>query len=322
MISIVMATYNGEKYIIQQLDSIKDQTRKPDEVIIVDDSSTDITPDLIQKYIIDEDLQDSWVLYRNEKNIGWQRNFYKGTCLAKGDIIFFSDQDDVWLPDKIQIMVKAMEETQAGCIYGNYSFIDESGQKVSGAKTRKNAAIVKNGRRELFNTLVTMGCRMCISREIADLYINIKAESYAYDSQCGRIAFLYTSIYILESPVVLYRIHKNNTSGVEMSFEQGSSTRIKRLQEIKEDINWLKKIADYIKEHIVNSKDSALFQKIIEFQELRSEYLSLGKGTNILKLIKYQKYYSGISMFIGDFAYRHNINRLLGIIKKNILRDK
>ena len=89
MISLVMATYNGEKYLYEQLDSIRCQTMPPDEVIICDDCSKDSTVNMIQKYIDKYQLK-HWNVYENEKNKGYSKNFSDALKLAKGDIIFLS----------------------------------------------------------------------------------------------------------------------------------------------------------------------------------------------------------------------------------------
>ena len=73
-ISVVMTTYNGKKYLLEQLESLRNQTLKIDEVIIMDDWSKDETPELIRKYIIDNNLS-GWKLIENQTNQGWKKNF-------------------------------------------------------------------------------------------------------------------------------------------------------------------------------------------------------------------------------------------------------
>ena len=98
-ISVVMTTYNGEKYIKEQLTSLKNQTRVPDEVLIFDDCSTDNTVTIVRNFII-ENPSGNYRLFENKKNKGWRRNFMEGFADAQGDIIFPCDQDDIWLDRK------------------------------------------------------------------------------------------------------------------------------------------------------------------------------------------------------------------------------
>ena len=94
-ISVVMCCYNGEKYIQEQMDSLKNQSRKADEIIIIDDCSKDDTVQIIKNYIQQNELH-SWKLIENKKNKGWKENFMFGIRQAKGEVIFPCDQDDIW----------------------------------------------------------------------------------------------------------------------------------------------------------------------------------------------------------------------------------
>ena len=100
-VSVVIATYNGEKYIVKQLESIRNQTRKPDEVIIVDDRSNDNTFKIVKEYIQQYALR-NWRIYLNDCNLGYKGNFQKGIELATGKYIFLCDQDDEWERNKIE----------------------------------------------------------------------------------------------------------------------------------------------------------------------------------------------------------------------------
>lgn len=82
MISVVMATYNGGKYIERQLTTLLEQTRRPDEVIICDDVSTDNTAQLVQKFIKEHSLSDKWHFSINEKNLGYRKNFAQALAKA------------------------------------------------------------------------------------------------------------------------------------------------------------------------------------------------------------------------------------------------
>ena len=87
-VSVIMPTYNGEKNIIEQLESIKNQERMPDEVLLCDDGSTDRTVEIVTNFIEENQLS-GWQLLINEVNIGWRENFIRLIHQAKGDVIFF-----------------------------------------------------------------------------------------------------------------------------------------------------------------------------------------------------------------------------------------
>ena len=101
-----MTTYNGERFLPEMLESLRNQTRKIDELLIFDDGSTDSTVCLIENYIDKYGLE-NWKIRQNEINLGWEKNFVQGLNQAKGDVIFPCDQDDIWHTDKIEKMTKA-----------------------------------------------------------------------------------------------------------------------------------------------------------------------------------------------------------------------
>ena len=109
-ISIAMTTYNGADYLLEQLESLRTQSLMADEVIIVDDCSTDNTVDLLNMYIQKYHL-DNWILIKNSSNIGWRKNFRKALQKTTGDVVFLCDQDDIWNKDKISLMVKEFHKS-------------------------------------------------------------------------------------------------------------------------------------------------------------------------------------------------------------------
>ena len=108
-VSIVLCSYNGEKYIEEQLDSLRVQTRPADEVMIFDDRSTDRTVKIVQDFIRKYELS-GWSIEVNSENKGWKRNFMEGMQKASGDLIFPCDQDDVWMMNKIEKMSEIIEK--------------------------------------------------------------------------------------------------------------------------------------------------------------------------------------------------------------------
>jgi glycosyltransferase involved in cell wall biosynthesis len=107
-ISIALATFNGGKYLQEQLDSFLNQNRLPDELVVCDDGSNDETLSILEGF--SEKAPFPVKIYLNEKNLGYSQNFSKALALCEGDLIFLSDQDDVWLPDKINIVMQRFDE--------------------------------------------------------------------------------------------------------------------------------------------------------------------------------------------------------------------
>ena len=105
--SVALCTYNGEKFIEEQIESILNQTRSVDQIIICDDCSTDKTVEVAERILSTSSVDFSVI--RNEVNLGFIKNFEKSVSLCTGDIIFLCDQDDVWVPHKVETILCAFK---------------------------------------------------------------------------------------------------------------------------------------------------------------------------------------------------------------------
>ena len=170
-----MATYNGEKYIEKQLDSIRTQTRIVDEVIICDDRSTDGTASMIQQYIQKYKLS-NWSIFINEQNKGFIGNFFGALKKVTGDVIFLSDQDDEWYKDKVEKMTNLIRQNKnIQALNSAVCLIDGEGREkeVIAKKGYCNANILHKAVKEnelicmdvpfLIKSNVSPGCTMCIT---------------------------------------------------------------------------------------------------------------------------------------------------------------
>lgn len=126
MISIAMATYNGAKYIREQMDSLLSQTIQDFEIVICDDCSTDGTPSILKKYAA---LDPRIHVYNNDKNLGFKLNFEKVVSLTQGDYVALCDQDDIWFPNHIELLLR-LSDCEADIICGRPVFVNEKGQKL------------------------------------------------------------------------------------------------------------------------------------------------------------------------------------------------
>lgn len=125
LVSIAIATYNGYAFIAEQLDSILAQTVSDFEVIIVDDCSTDNTRLLLQEY---QQRDDRIHLYSNDANIGYRETFYRALEYCATNYILFCDQDDVWLPHKLETLLAAIDDNLL--IFSDSALIDERGNQL------------------------------------------------------------------------------------------------------------------------------------------------------------------------------------------------
>lgn len=164
--SVAIALYNGEKFLRKQLDSIRLQTKAPDQVVFCDDGSTDNTVALVQDYIREHALEDKWSLVINEQNLGYARNFFKAMSLCRTDLVFLADQDDIWKLDKIERMTAVMEENPDICLLScKFEIMDAEDRVMHGLLARKQKETfdlkpVTN--RQLLRGFYWLGMLMCV----------------------------------------------------------------------------------------------------------------------------------------------------------------
>lgn len=310
VISVVMAAYNGSKYIVRQMESIRSQSIKPDEVLICDDCSTDKTFDIAAHFINKHDLK-TWRVYRNSANAGWKKNFFEASKMVSGDIIFFSDQDDVWHPTKIERMARLFIKYGMDALYSEKNVIDGYGN-LNEARMEKihfTNKVSKIKFSESFYAVKTLGCCECISKKILDKYHEINMPECGHDSQCGRIALLYGTLWHLDAPLIDYRIHSSNSSGISGEASFGHSTNHIRTADLVNTGRWIQRVL--MDEGMPAKKRCKVVASLMAIRK-RTEYLKADSKVPWIALLKYYKAFPDLTAVLGDFAYRHNINRRLG----------
>ena len=220
MISVCIATYNGEKYIQEQLFSILKQLNNSDEVIISDDNSTDNTLEVIQSF------NDSRIkIFINDKEKGYTRNFENALEKASGDIIFLSDQDDVWMDDKVTYCIEALKDSD---------FVVHDGKIVDGSLEEKHSSILefrnaRNGFLVNFINIKYLGCCMVFKRKVLDKALPFPKKQYltTHDSWLTLVAEMYFKVSLIKKPLILYRRHGANTS---LGGASGTNSLLKKIE--------------------------------------------------------------------------------------------
>lgn len=204
MISVCMATYNGAKYIRQQLLSILAQIGEGDEVIISDDGSTDSTLDIVRSMA---DGRIKIVEGPRRRSPVW--NFENALCHAKGDYIFLADQDDVWQPGKVSTCMRWLK--QYDCVVSDARMADEQLAIIKDSYFETHHT--KPGR--WYNLLVRngyMGCCMAFTRRVLDAALPFPRDIAMHDLWLGNVAAFRFSVKFIHEPLVTYRCHGGNAS--------------------------------------------------------------------------------------------------------------
>lgn len=202
-ISVCLATYNGCKYLKEQLDSILVQLGNHDEVIISDDSSIDETLDIVESY-----HDNRIVVLPNQKFHSPIFNFENALKHANGDYIFLSDQDDIWEMDKVRIMSTYL--TQYSLVVSNCSIIDKNGEVIREAYF--SDTVSKKG---VFRNLVRnnyLGCCMAFRREVLNIALPFPSRIAMHDIWLGLCASAFFSTTFIPNKLIQYRRHGNNAS--------------------------------------------------------------------------------------------------------------
>lgn len=208
MISVCIATYNGEKYIREQLDSILEQIGPADEVIVCDDQSSDRTLEIIEGY------QDARIrVYRNETRLRHVKNFEKAMSLSKGDYIFLSDQDDIWIPGRVALMMSRLDaDPSIGMVASNFDLIDMSGKPAG--EFRKLGAVKPSRLQQVFSIFAGrapyFGCTFLIRRSLMKDCLPIPQGIESHDIWFALVASLRSKVVNLPEPTLLHRIHDSN----------------------------------------------------------------------------------------------------------------
>lgn len=204
-ISIAIATYNGARYLQEQLDSFLYQTRLPDELVVCDDGSTDATLEILEAF--GQQAPFAVHIYRNETNLGYVKNFEKALSLCTGDIIFLSDQDDVWFCNKVEAMAATLATRQDIFVLQADMVLADENMKPSAYTQLGN--IVALGHSP--DTYLT-GCGTALRKSWLDLALPIPAQLAAHDNWIHRLALALGVRMLLDTPLQYYRRHGDNAS--------------------------------------------------------------------------------------------------------------
>ena len=246
MVSIVMTTYNGEKYIAEQIDSILASSFQDIEINIFDDGSRDGTVSILREY--EKRYLNKIHVYQNKENLGVTKNFLKAVGRTRSDYIMFCDQDDYWKPDKIAVTLKRMRhmEAQVGkdvpiAVFTDAKVVDEELNTI-------DQSFFKSGRLDPTKTDLPhllmenklIGCTIMFNsalRKIIEEY-EIPENAKFHDWWVGLIAASLGKIGYVNQSTLLYRQHGNNVVG-NSSFLTYIKDRVMSLQQQKKSLRIL-----------------------------------------------------------------------------------
>ena len=314
-ISIALTVYNGEKFLQNQIDSFLSQTLLPNEIIISDDCSSDKSMDILENYKSNNNVDIK--VFRNDYNLGFTKNFQNAISKCNGDIIFLSDQDDVWYKNKIETVVRKYKENP------NIFLIIHDADLVNENLEKTNLTALSQTKLGFSNTDVFIqGALTSFNKVLIKYLVPFPQNLLGHDGYIHFIARNLGTRMVIKDKLQMIRRHSNNTS----DWVANSLKKINKFDVVKKQF-FSKRVINYndrliqvdqvIK--IINNdiENDHIFSKdflIKSLHELKKEKLALEKrnlieNKNFLKkkiiafelLIKNQyKYFNGLWSFLRD----------------------
>lgn len=290
-VQILMSTYNGERFLQEQIESLRKQTWKNLEILIRDDGSTDKTREILEEY---SKKYENIRVYP-EKNIGVTKSFFELLKKSDADYVAFCDQDDVWLEDKIEAAIVKLEKITGPALYcGNKILVDSKLRPMKKQNTRELVPGFGNAVVECICT----GCTSVLNRELADILKSRLPEYAILHDWWSYLAAAYTGTVIFDkNAYIMYRQHEANVVGAREGF----------WGEVRSKAAYLKKSRGKLK------------RQLCEFQRLYQE--SAEKDTLVQKILAAEKLSGRMKIIWNREMYRQSaldevIMRILFLINR------
>lgn len=220
-ISIALCTYNGTRFLNEQLSSIAAQTRLPDEIVVCDDCSDDGTWEILEAF--SQKAACPVKYYRNQHRLGSTKNFEKAVSLCSGDLIALCDQDDVWMPHKLEIMErKFLESPAVDAVFSNGDVVDEKLSPLGytlwehigfhHGKQKKMGDGHQLG--VLLKHVIVTGATLIFRSSLKEFILPIPSE-WVQDAWIALLAAAGEGLGFVSTPLILYRQHGKNQIGAK-----------------------------------------------------------------------------------------------------------
>ena len=229
-ICVAMGTFRGERYLMQQLQSIATQTRSPDAVYVSDDASDDDTVEILGAFAASAAFPVHITV--SEKRLGVTKNFERVIGEADGDVIVLADQDDVWLPDKLAKLEQAFTTAPSrGFAFSDAYLVDSDGRRtgkrlwgLAGFGSAERQRLREDPFARLMSRSIVGGCTLAFRREYLPLFVPFPPEltfarspmSVLHDGWIAMALAPVCSVAVIDEPLIEYRIHANQTIGIPL----------------------------------------------------------------------------------------------------------
>lgn len=279
-ISVALCTYNGEPFLRQQLASIQQQTRLPDELIVCDDQSTDQTVAIVRKFA--GTVSFPVAIVQNAETLGSAKNFEKAIGLCTGDLIALSDQDDIWYPNRLERSAQELaEHPEAGLVFSDAEVINDNGD-LTGATLWQRLGFAGKQEGELLagryvllakHRFVT-GATVMFRASLRDNFLPI-GKGWIHDEWIALMAAAFSDLRPIAQPLIRYRVHASQEVGFRNKLQQraqGTSRAQRHWSRLAESVKDLEQICDALSAMVLDQSRKVLpaYQEHLRFLSFRA----------------------------------------------------
>ena len=326
--SIAMCTYNGSRFLREQLESIAAQTRPPDELVICDDASSDSTVEIIKAFTARARFPVP--VFVNQQNFGSTRNFEKAVELCSGELIALADQDDVWQPEKLELIEAEFERRpDVGLLFSDAEIVNEN-LETTGRRMwhevgfrKKEQQLVRKGRalEVLLPGWSVTGASLAFRSSFRDLVLPIPPDiPMIHDGWIALMIAAVSTVEFIEQPLILYRQHAQQQIGAP-DLRPHDRGRLKNLARLKEDalrantFSSLVRTIELVKERLDAEGLSPTWQKNRDDLDARFRHMQVrmdlpagffARLSAVLKELtarRYHRYANGAASAAKDLIY-------------------
>ena len=315
-ISVALCTYNGERFLPQQLASIAQQTRLPDELIVCDDGSTDRTMSLLREFAASAPYPVR--IYENEHNLGSAANFERAIRLCGGNLIALSDQDDIWYPIRLERSEQEFTaHPQAGLVFSDADVIDDR-DGLTGRTMWQRLGFAGKRARDLLggkylllakHRFVT-GATMMFRASLRDRCLPI-GEGWIHDEWIALITAAFFELRPIDQPLIRYRIHGSQQVGLQNKLEQRTkgTPAQRHWDRLAESTRELELLCAALSEMVLDSRRGVLpaYQQHLRFLAFRANLPALRLirlGPILTHYPEYKLHASGLASALKDLVLK------------------
>lgn len=294
--SVILSAYCGKKYLRAQLDSILNQSRVPDEIIVIDDCSPDHgeTEIIIDEYVATYPIVKKYV---NSHNMGWAASFMNGISLATKDVVFFSDQDDIWDVKKIDSMMSVMENEGVNALISDCQNVDENLNPLEEHSSSGKLLVDRFPFGKDFINPKGVGAAMAFKLNFLKRYTNLWNPTIGHDRFYQIMAVCFDTIYYLDLPLICHRFHDGNATGAAKRNFNAQS----RIESIEGNIRLVSNMRESSFWSDLSKDKKKTIEGYIRFGNARIEMLAKRSPIKWLGLMGYGLgYYPSKKTWVGD----------------------